>query len=458
MSDAESAVPGTGDRRRGRRKMLKVLSFSAAGVLVLGAAGVGYVYEHLNGNIRTASLYTDSPGSTQADAGHRSSGLGTEKPDAFGHTPLNILLIGSDTRSSAADCRIGGDCGPGANADVEMLVHLSADRSNATVMSIPRDTMMQTPACTDPSTGDRTSGSYSQINSALQYGPACSVAAVHKLTGIPIDHFVMIDFSGVVSMSDAVGGVNVCVDNNVYDPYSGLKLAKGTHTLKGTAALEFLRTRHGFDDGSDLGRTYAQHVFITQMVDRVKSAGTLSDPAALWRLANSATRALTVDTGLGSLSKLIGLGEDLGKVPADRITLTTMQTHADPQDPNRVVVDAKAQQLFDAIIDDRSLTAAAATPSAAASAVPSATPTSAPTATSTAAATRAKTKAAAPSPSRAAQSPAARAALDGAHAQTGDQVNSCAHVGDLYTVRVDGVGMTPIEAYAASPEVKDTAP
>nr|WP_084713922.1 LCP family protein [Streptacidiphilus jeojiense] len=466
MDDAGSVEAGGGGRRVGRRKALKILSLSAAGILVLGAAGAGYLYEHLNGNIRTASLYTDTPGGTQADAGHRSSGLGVEKPDAFGHTPLNILLIGSDTRDSAADCQIGGDCGPGANADVEMLVHLSADRSNATVMSIPRDTMMDLPACTDPTTGDHTSGSYDQINSALQYGPACSVAAVHKLTGIPIDHFVMIDFSGVVSMSDAVGGVNVCVDNNVYDPYSGLKLSKGTHTLKGTAALEFLRTRHGFDDGSDLGRTYAQHVFITQMVDKVKTAGTLSDPAALWRLANSATKALTVDTGLGSLAKLIGLGEDLGKVPADRITLTTMQTHADPQDSNRVVVDAKAQQLFDAIINDRSLTAAAAkpTPSPSASADPSAsagamastTPTT--TAAEAAAAKAAAAKSAAPNPSRASRSTGAGAALDGAHAQTGDQVNSCAQVGDLYTVQVNGVGMTPIQAYAASPGVPDSAP
>jgi LCP family protein required for cell wall assembly len=330
-----------------------------------------------------------------------------------------------------------------------MLVHLSADRSNATVMSIPRDTMMDTPACTDPATGNHTSGSYSQINSALQYGPACSVAAVHKLTGIPIDHFVMIDFSGVVNMSDAVGGVNVCVDNNVYDPYSGLKLAKGAHTLQGAAALAFLRTRHGFDDGSDLGRTYAQHVFITQMINKIKSAGTLSDPAALWRLANAATKALTVDTGLGSLAKLIGLGEDLGKVPADRITLTTMQTHADPQDPNRVVVDAKAQPLFDAIINDRSLTAARTAPTASAA-------TTAPTTATTPAA--AATGKALSSPSRAAQPASTSAALNGAHAQIGNQVNSCAHVGNQYTVQVNGVGMTPIEAYAASPGVSDTAP
>jgi LCP family protein required for cell wall assembly len=435
---------------RKRRKALKILAISAVGVLIAGAACAGYVYEHLDSNIRTASLYTDVPAGTRTDDSHRNTSLGTEKPDAFGDTPLNILLIGSDTRSSASDCRIGGDCGPGSNADVEMLVHLSADRGNATVMSIPRDTMTHVPACTDPTSGVHTSGSYSQINSALQYGPACSVAAVHKLTGIPIDHFAMIDFSGVVSMSDALGGVNVCVDHNVYDPYSGLKLAKGTHTLKGKAALDFLRTRHGFDDGSDLGRTYAQHVFITQLVNKTKSAGTLSDPTALWSLANSATKSLTVDTGLGSITKLIGLAEDLGKVPTDRMTFTTMQTHADPEDPDRVVVDAQARHLFDSIIDDRSLTASGAAPSASATA--SATASGTATSSGTALPNPSGTPSPSPKPS------GAGAALRGSHAQTGNQVNSCAQVGDQYTVQVNGVGMTPIQAYSASPGVKDTAP
>jgi LCP family protein required for cell wall assembly len=444
MNETEPATTEQIHPRSRRRRTLRILSISAVGVLVVGGAGAGYVYEHLDGNIRTAPLYTG----TTADVEARASAVGTEKPDAFGHTPLNILLIGSDTRSSSADCGIGGDCGPGANADVEMLVHLSADRTDATVMSIPRDTMTQLPACTDPATGAHTSASYGQINSALQYGPTCSVAAVHKLTGIPVDHFAMVDFSGVVKMSDAVGGVSVCVDNNVYDPYSGLKLAKGTHTLKGQGALEFLRTRHGFDDGSDLGRTYAQHVFITQMVDTVKSAGTLGNPAALWRLADAATRALTVDTGLGSITKLIGLAEDLDKVPASRMTFTTMQTHADPEDSNRVVVDARAKLLFDAIRDDRPLTA-----SAAATAAPSATtPPSAP------ATAGPPTGAATGTPSRSPAPPSPPAALADAHALTGNQVGSCVHVGTQYTVLINGHGATPVQAYAESPDIRNTAP
>ncbi|MCQ4085171.1 LCP family protein, partial [Streptomyces sp. RB6PN25] len=150
--------------------------------LILVVAGVGaVVYEQLNGNIKGVPIF----------------GGGTEKPDRFGRTPINILVIGSDTRSSAADCKLGGDCGGGpGNADVEMILHVSADRSNATVMSVPRDTVAQIPACKDPSTGQTVPPQTTIINSALAYGPACQVAAVHQLTGIPIDHFMMVDFGG----------------------------------------------------------------------------------------------------------------------------------------------------------------------------------------------------------------------------------------------------------------------
>jgi LCP family protein required for cell wall assembly len=523
-------------RRRGkgkRKKVLKIVALTAAGTLVVGGAGIAYAYVKLNGNIKTVSL----------SMGKGKSDLGTEKPDAFGRTPLNILLIGSDTRDTAADCAIGGDCsdgGAGANADVEMLVHLSADRSNATVMSIPRDTMINTPACTDPTTGASTSGYYGQITTTLQYGPACTVEAVHQLTGITIDHFAMIDFSGVVNMSDTVGGVSVCVDNNVYDPDSGLKLSKGTHTLEGLSALQFLRTRHGFGDGSDLGRTYAQHIFITQMINKLKSANTLTNPVALYDLANAATKALTVDTGLGSIPKLIGLATDLNKVPTDRMTFTTMQTEADPSNINRVIVAPSAQALFNTIINDQSLTTASGAQSKAASATataapsPSAAPpvptgdisvqvengtglagragaveaalvqqgyssdstaTDAPSSAATTtlgypAAQAAEAKQVAASlglPSSALRAGASsqltlvigadwpsgttfpggkasaapadtKAALSDSHAQTGNQTGVCAPVSDELTVDLNGNVMTPIQAYADSPGVKDSAP
>jgi LCP family protein required for cell wall assembly len=310
----------------------------------------------LTGNIRASKL----------DLGLGSQG--TEKADAAGRTPMNILVLGSDTRSSATDCQIGGSdggaCGTGtnatagANADVEMLVHLSANRTNATVMSIPRDTVTDLPACKDPTTGhlypEIRDG---QINSSLgRGGPGCTVAAVHQLTGAVIDHFLMVDFGGVVSMSDAVGGVSVCVDNNVYDPYSQLKLGQGTHTLKGLAALEFLRTRHGFGDGSDLGREGAQHVFLAALIQKLKSANTLSNPVRLLDLANAATKALTVDDSLaGGASPLVSLANQLNDVPTNRITFVTMPNEPDPSNTARVVPAPGAQELFQEISNDQSL-------------------------------------------------------------------------------------------------------
>jgi LCP family protein required for cell wall assembly len=357
---AQSRAAARKAQRKRRGRVLKIVALVVAGLVAVGVVGVVYLYNELSGN-----LHTDDINSKTA---------GTEKKDAFGRSPINILVIGSDSRSDKADCKLGGDCqaGGGQRADVEMVVHISADRSNATVMSIPRDLETSLPACDNTKTGAQLVGPRTNmINSALDYGPDCQVATVHHLTGIPIDHFVEVDFSGVVSMSDAVGGVSVCVDNNVYDPQSHLKLSKGTHTLMGVAALEFVRTRHGFGDGSDnVGRTSGQHAFLAATMAKMKDAGTLTDPVKVVKLANAATKALTVDTGLGSISKLVALAQDFSKVPSNRVTFTTMQNYTDPEPGmgGRVLQGPGASTLFQTIANDQSLTTAGGKKSAAASA------------------------------------------------------------------------------------------
>ncbi len=449
-------------RRRGRHA-LRVAALVAAG-LVLFTGGTGaLVYEHLNGNLHGLPLF----GGVGGDAGR-------ERPDAFGRTPVNVLVIGSDARTGRVDCAIGGDCGPDRNADVEMVVHLSADRSNATVVSVPRDTMTALPGCRAAKGGGVRPAHRGQINSSLADGPGCTVAAVHALTGIPIDHFMMIDFSGVVRMSDAVGGVPVCVSDNVYDPYSHLKLGRGRHTLKGLAALEFLRSRHAFGDGSDIGRTYAQHLYLAALLRGLKSAGTLTDPAALYRLADAATRALTVDKGIGSVPRLLALARTLEKVPASRVTFTTMQNVPDPANPDRVLVAPAARLLFRAVIDDRSLTVrgggrsavgreldrAAASPRARAAArarsasrIPAASGASGDQeGTYTGIDTGPGTPGAAPVPGGADES-----AFD-AHQRTAADQRTCAQVSPYPTVEVFGRPMTPAQAYTAAAGVPRSAP
>jgi LCP family protein required for cell wall assembly len=352
---------GRGSGRPGPVSLLTKPPVSAgtrARHVVLGLVSA-LVFVLVIGGWASSSLLTGNISKSRLYLGLGSQGK--EKADSAGRSPMNILVIGSDTRATAQDCALGGGCGPGGNADVEMLVHLSANRTNATVLSIPRDTIVEIPACQDPKTGHVYPAMHGQITSSLQHGgPGCTVATVHSLTGAVIDHFAMVDFGGVVNLSDAVGGVTVCVDNNVFDTYSRLKLSKGTHTLTGVAALEFVRTRHGFGNGGDIGREAAQHVFLASLINKLKDAHTLTNPVALYRIANAATSALTVDDGLAGVNNLIALAGQLNDVPTNRITFATMPNVPYPTNPNWISPAPSAQAVFQAIDNDQSLSGAPA--------------------------------------------------------------------------------------------------
>ncbi|MCF6524019.1 LCP family protein [Streptomyces sp. JJ36] len=334
-------------RKRPRRRILRwvVLALS---LLVLGTAGAGYLYlDHLNDNLDKDAL---NLGDNKLDK---------SAPNAAGQRPLNILLLGSDSRNSERNVELGGshaDRGRPPLADVQMLLHLSADRSNMSVVSVPRDTRVTIPKCTDPDDGRVYPETTAKINSSLQHGgPGCTVATWEALTGIPVDHFMMVDFAGVVAMADAVGGVPVCVDANVHDERSGLRLEKGTTVVKGEQALQWLRTRHGFEDGSDIGRAKAQHMYMASMVRQLKAGTKLSDPGKLRQLAEAATEALTVDHGLGSVKKLYDLGNQLKKVPTKRITMTTMPWEYSQGGTYVLPKPGDAEQVFSLIRQDIAL-------------------------------------------------------------------------------------------------------
>jgi cell envelope-related transcriptional attenuator-like protein/LytR cell envelope-related transcriptional attenuator len=205
------------------------------------------------------------------------------------------------------------------------------------------------------------------------------VATWEKLTNIHVDHFMMVDFAGVVSMADAIGGVPVCVDANVYSHTSnghgsGLKLKEGTTSVKGIEALQWLRTRYGFEDGTDIARTKAQHMYMNSMVRQLRANATLSNPGELRALAETATKALTVDDGLGTVAKLYDLSKELKKVPTDRITMTTMPWQYSTASSGRVVPrPGDAEKLFRLVREDISLDGKdkKKTPEAAQTAVPS---------------------------------------------------------------------------------------
>ncbi|PJJ02347.1 LytR family transcriptional attenuator [Streptomyces sp. 2333.5] len=342
-----------GRPRRGRgRKVLRWTALSLA-VLIVGGAGAGYwYYEHLNANLRKAPRSLGGGGLKKPD------------PNAFGQSPLNILLLGSDGRNSAENIKLGGarqDADRKPLADVQMLLHVSADRSNMSVISIPRDTRVTIPQCTDPKTHQVYPQTSAAINQSLQHGgPGCTLATWQELTGVYIDHFMMVDFSGVVSMADAIGGVPVCVDNNVYSHDSkghgsGLKLTKGTHSVKGVQALQWLRTRYGFEDNTDIGRAKAQHMYMNSMVRQLKQGTKLTDPGQLRDLAEAATKSLTVDDGLDTVKKLYDLGGDLNRVPTKRITMVTMPWQYSPDESYVMPKPGDAEATFALLRNDTAL-------------------------------------------------------------------------------------------------------
>ncbi len=359
------------------------------GVVLVAGAGGGYFYvQNLDHNIRKGPLH-------EAHQDPKAS-VPPPKPNAAGQTPLNILVIGSDGRDSAEDCKLGGSCDDGgvARADVEMLVHLSADRSNASVTSIPRDTVVDLANC------DGHDNRHAAINGSLNYGgPGCVVDTWQKLTGIHIDHYMMVDFAGVVSMADAIKGVPVCAKENVYDYQteyidgvkheigSHLIFPKGTRDITGTQALEWLRTRHAFGDGTDIGRTEAQHLYLNSMIRKMKSLGTLTDIGEMNSLATAATRALQVDEGLGTVPALTSLALQFNKVDPSRITTITIPWHygSNPSNPLNLPVELTqpaANQIFAQIRNDVPFDKNAA--------LPGATPTPTPSPTATVSATPAQ--------------------------------------------------------------------
>ncbi|MFD7941272.1 LCP family protein [Streptomyces sp. NPDC059755] len=340
------------DRRRRRRRALR-WSATVLALVILGGAGAGYLYyEHLNANIKSDDLNI-------GDAKDRAA---ETEANSAGQTALNILLIGSDARDTAENQKLGGakDTFDGPPlADVQMLLHISADRSNMSVVSMPRDTLLDIPKCTDPDDGTTYGALTDEMTNVSlgRGGPGCTVATWEKLTDIHIDHFMMIDFSGVVSMADAIGGVPVCVDANVYSHTStgkgsGLKLEEGTHAVKGKQALQWLRTRYGFEDDTDLARAKAQHMYMNSMVRELRANAKLTNPNKLRKLAEAATKAITVDDGLDTITKMYDLAGELKKVPTERITMTTMPNR---YQGSRVVPTDDAKQLFRLVREDIAL-------------------------------------------------------------------------------------------------------
>ena len=300
--------------------------------------------------------------------------------------PINMLLVGSDTRKGQGK---GYGNETSTLADVMILLHVSADRKNAVALSFPRDLMVPWPACPSTSGGPGyLEQSLGQLNATIANGgPGCTLLTIEKLTGLTIPYLAMIDFKGVIELSNAIGGVEVCVANEINDTYTQTYLKPGKYTLQGKAALQFLRTRHGVGDGSDLSRISNQQVFLTSLVRKIKSNGVLGNPVQLYSLANAAARNMKLSQSLTDLNTMVSLAGALRNVELEKMVFLQVPSRGGLPAPysGRVMPNYdQANILFTKLVNDEPiLLSAKNTGQGAVLATPSPTPTTKTTATPT---------------------------------------------------------------------------
>ncbi|MFC9144060.1 LCP family protein [Streptomyces bacillaris] len=334
--------PKDGSASRRKRPWLRWAALGAS-FLVLVSAGAGWwLYNKLDGNITT-----DTGAAAELKVYEK------ERPDQVVMDAQNILLIGSDSRAGD-NSKYGRDDGGSQRSDTTILLHLAADRKSATAVSLPRDLMVEIPACR---TGDdkETRERLGQFNSAFELGgTACTIRTVERLTGIRIDHHMVVDFNGFKDMVDAVDGVEICLKEPINDKDAHLELPAGRQTLNGEEALGYVRARKTLGDGSDTERMERQQRFLGALVNKMQSNGVLLNPTRLYPVLDAATKSLTTDPGLDSLRDLYDLVRSMRDVPTDQVQFLTVPRQPYRNNPNRdELVEPDASELFKQLREDK---------------------------------------------------------------------------------------------------------
>lgn len=340
------------------RTLAKVAASVVAVALVSGGAVAAYAAWDLANTLKpTVSLGNESVLEGVPDVGAMEGGV-------------NVLIVGSDSREGQGDGFGDPDEETAVLNDVTMLLHISQDHSHVEVISFPRDMFVDVPACTDPEdpAGEPLYEQYGvKINSVLDYGGmACVVKTVEQLTGVTIPFAGTVQFLGVAAMSEAVGGVDVCVAEPIEDVHTDLYLDAGMHELKGLQALQFLRTRHGVGDGSDLGRISNQQVFMSALSRKLQDGGTLGDPVALYSIAKAALANMELSSSLANPTTMVSIAKamkdvDLSKIAFIQYPTGNVEGGVVPSDSATVVNTALQQDIpvtFDPEADDASFASA----------------------------------------------------------------------------------------------------
>ncbi len=346
--DAGGRIDGTGrphDESAARRRGRNAATWTAVGLLLAGAAVLGAAYLKLDGNIRTVDISTQ---------------LGDDRPENTDDGSLDILVLGSDSRAGD-NAAYGRDDGGSSRSDTAMVVHVHDGRTAASVVSIPRDTLITRPECTDRD-GEPVPAAYrAMFNTAYEVGgPACAVKTVEQMSGIRMDHYVEVDFTGFRKLIDELGGVEVTTTRPIKDGSSHLDLPAGTHTLDGEQSLALVRTRKGVGEGSDLGRIQLQHAFMKAPHGAGAAGGVFTSPPSCG--ASPTPRRRPSNPIRGSTASRNSWTSRAGwrDSTSDEVQMITLPVVYDTVDRNRVVpVETQAQQVWSALRLDQPIPAEA---------------------------------------------------------------------------------------------------
>ncbi|KAE8765280.1 LytR family transcriptional regulator [Georgenia thermotolerans] len=296
--DAGAQEGGPVDRGQQRRRRARRALLIVVGIVVVLVAGLAGVAAYLQARIDASIERIDDPFAPL-----------TNRPDrvASGAGPVNILVLGSDSRISAGE---PSQWAAGAQrTDTMMVVQISGDREHAYVMSIPRDSWVEIPG-----------HGQNKINAAYSFGgPSLMIQTVENLTGIRIDHFAIADFESFAALTDELGGVEITMPNGLDN--TGVALPPGTHTLDGEQALAYARQRHGVP-GGDLGRVQRQQNWMRSILQAVYRADRLADPVGLTRLLQTVGQTVAVDEGF-TMGKMRNLAVSMRDIrPNDLVFMT----------------------------------------------------------------------------------------------------------------------------------------
>lgn len=349
-SGAAGRAGGTRLTRRGR-----VVAWGAgvSAVVLLGVGGTAaWIWYDLNDNITSAEV---------------DDKLGGDRPQNLSPGSKNIMVVGSDSRDGA-NAKYGKDLTT-MQSDTLMVLHIPADRKWASVVSFPRDSWVEIPGC-EKGDGTASSPHHFKINEAFAIGgsngkvgeaAACTIKTVEANTGLRIDHFMTVDFSGFKGMVDALEGIEVCPKQAIHDEKAHLDLEAGCQTVKGEKALGYVRTRYSVGDGSDIGRIGRQQEFMDALAKKAKSK--LTSPDAMYGFLQSVTKSLTTDPDMAGIKPLYGLADELKGIPSDRLSFLTVPNYGrvadQPTDKANVVWQyPQAADLFTSLAKDKEVTKA----------------------------------------------------------------------------------------------------